>query len=163
MLLCPTMQDEIMARLHAKQWFAKLREREPELDYDRDADIFKHMESAALIAICVRTFDAPHPQLHELEEVASYEEGTIKDLLEKIAQFKVMLDPREGDLSPEQFWKRVIEIARTGTLFPLADIDGPGQLDFITRMAVEACLSPTAKPWLPSSETSTPAPSASES
>jgi hypothetical protein len=68
-----------------------------------------------------------------------------------------MLDPRFGQMDPEQLWQTIVRIARGRTPAPLLSMPGHVQATCIVLMASAACDSPTRPSWLQSSETSTPA------
>jgi hypothetical protein len=147
----PVPDDEVEARTQARLWFASKKA----LDPDRDKGLFEEMEQVCLLARAIRTFDAPHGQLLNYTELAAWDEGGLKDIQERINAYKALIDPREPITTEEQFWQKLGEVAKRGNLLPLLDIVGYEQPSFIVRMAREACLSPTAPPWLRSAVTST--------
>lgn len=151
----PTPRDEIEARVRARVWMGELKH----LDPDRDKDLFAEMEQLCLLARAIRTHDAPHGQFCDALELAGYDEASLHDLQERVNTFKTMLDPREGELTEDRFWQVTHEVAKSGTLYPLAGIGSREQRSCIVRMAKEALLSPMGKSSRTSSESSTPAPS----
>jgi hypothetical protein len=150
----PQPHDQLLARAAARAWFAKF----PAFDPDRDRDVFDQMEQLCVLARAVRTDAPPHGQLCDAEELARYDEASLHDALERINVYKAMLDPREPALDEAGIMQKVVAIARSETLLPLADIAGREQPNFVVRMAKLACDSPTIRSWLASLESSTPAP-----
>jgi hypothetical protein len=155
----PVPEDNIEARAQTRLWF---RQREA-LDPERDKDLFDEMEQMCLLARAVRTAKPPHGQHADHEELARYDEGCLQDILGRIQALKQLIEPRESVVDEHMFWLKVVAIRRRGDLLPLTDIAGHEQPSFIVRMAREACHSPRAKPYVQSSEISTPEPSPSES
>jgi hypothetical protein len=155
----PRPQEHLKARAQARAFMRDLGLDDKDLDKDQ----LDSVEKLALLALCVRTRAAPHSQHSTLEEVAKWDEGTIRDLTERINTFKDILDPRDTVTTEEDFWFAVAKVAKKGHLLPLADIAGHEVPSLVVRMAREALLSPTARSFVQSSETSTPEPSASPS
>jgi hypothetical protein len=141
----PTPEDHVKARVAAVAIFTKHK-----LDRTLDKDTFEQVEQLELLARCVRTFEAPFGQFVDASEFATYDEGSLHDIQERVNLFKQELDPRESVTTEEQFWKTLIQIARLESASPLADIAGGEQPTFVVRMALEACSSPKAQPWLQS-------------
>lgn len=150
----PQPEDEIEARVRAAALFAHKK-----LDRKLDAKLFDEVEQLCLLARAIRTYDEPHSQLKDAEELARYDEGSLQDIQERINVYKAIQDPRDSDVSDDKFWRTVLVVGRTGNLLPLTDIGGREQHSFVLRMAREALLSPKGRSFAPSSETSTPAPS----
>lgn len=150
----PVPNDHVAARSQARLWFRATQGLDPE----RDKDIFSEMESVCLLARAIRSPKPPHEQLLSHEELGEYDEGALKEIQERINAIKAMLDPREPVVSEEQFWVVLTDIARSGTLLPLAGIVGHEHPSFIVRMAWEACRSPTAPSFARSLVTLTPEP-----
>lgn len=155
----PVPNDSVAAKTEARAWFKAQKE----LDPDRDKALFEEMEQVCLLARAIRTFEPPHSQLMRHDELGGYDEGGLKDIQERINAYKAMIDPREPVTTEDAFWRMLSEVARKGNILPLLDIVGHEQPSCIVRMAREACRSPMAPPWLRSAESSTPAPSSSES
>ena len=150
----PVPSDHVAARVDAAAWFAKQKG----LERDRDKDLFDEMEQLALLARAIRVHEPPHAQLLDHTELAGWDEASIQDIQERINIFKLLVDPREGELDDEQFWRDLLAVGRGATIAPLVDMSGPVQFSFILRMAKVALTSPEAQSWLRSSETSTPEP-----
>jgi hypothetical protein len=155
----PRPGDHLKVRVEAIAWFSRLKG----LDRERDKDMFEQLEQLVLLARAIRSFEPPHEQFCAAEQLADWDEASLTDIQERINLFKLALEPDDGELSDEQFWPTVLAVGRSADIGPLVDIAGRGLLSFILRTAKEASLSPNAKPWLRSSETSTPEPSASTS
>lgn len=148
----PAPEDHVAARVEAIAWFSKQKG----LDRERDKDLFDEMEQVCLLARAIREGDPPHAQALDHTELAAWDEASIQDIQERINIFKLLVDPREGELDDEQFWRSLLAVGRGATIGPLVDMSGPVQLSFILRMAKVALTSPEALSWLRSSETSTP-------
>jgi hypothetical protein len=154
----PAPDDHFQARVEAKAWLKKLK-----LELPADKDVFEHIEQLCLLARAIRTFEAPFGQFVTAEELAQYDEGSLQDVQERVNRFKEELDPRESITTEEQFWKTVVQIAKLESAGPLADIVGHEQPNCVARMALEACSSPRAQPWLQSFGILIPEPSPSPS
>jgi hypothetical protein len=154
----PTPEDHLKARVEAVGKFTKAK-----LDRVVDKDMFEQVEQLELLARCIRTFEAPFGQFVDTEELARYDEGSLHDIQERVNRFKEELDPRESVTTEEQFWKVLFQIAKLESAAPLADIVGHEQPSCVVRMALEACSSPRAQPWLQSLGISIPGPSPSQS
>lgn len=148
----PVPDDSVEAKTQARLWFASKKS----LDPDRDKALFEEMEQVCLLARAIRTFDAPHGQLMNHSELAAWDEGSLKDIQERINAYKSLIDPREPITTEEAFWSVLSEVAKRGNILPLLGIVGHEHPSFIVRMAREALLSPTAPPSLRSAGTSTP-------
>lgn len=148
----PVPEDHVRARVEAIAWFSTQKG----MDRARDADLFGEMEQLVLLARAIRSGDAPYPQLMDHTELARWDEASIQDIQERINIFKLLVDPREGELDDEQFWRSLLAVGRGATIGPLVDMSGPVQLTFLLRMARLALTCPEAQSWLRSSETSTP-------
>lgn len=151
----PQPADNVEARVRAAVWFGSKKV----LDRDKDKELFDEMEQVCLLAQAIRTYEAPHAQAYDAEELARFDEVSLHDIQERINVYKAILDPRDDDTSEEAFWRTVLAVGRTGNLLPLTDIAGRVQPSFVVRMAREASRSPTGKSFAPSPEISTPAPS----
>lgn len=147
----PVPTDTVAARAEARRWFKTM----PELDADRDKNLFEEMEQLCLLARAIRTFDDPHPQWKTHVELASCDEGSLKDIQERINAYKALIDPREPVTTEDAFWRMLSEVVRKRNILPLLDIVGHEQPSCIVRMAQEALSSPTAPSWLRSVESST--------
>jgi hypothetical protein len=150
----PTPEDHFAARVEAKGWLKRLK-----LDLAEDKDVFDQLEQLCLLARSIRTHEPPHAQFVAPEELARYDEGSLQDIQERVNRLKEELDPRDSVTTEEQFWKTVIQIAKLESAAPLADIVGREQPSCVVRMALEACSSPRAQPWLQSFGISIPEPS----
>lgn len=150
----PRPGDHLNVRVEAVAWFARLK-----LDRDRDKDIFEQLEQLVLLARAIRSFEPPHEQFCAADQLADWDEASLKDIQERINLFKLALEPEDGELEDEQFWRTTLAVGRSADIGPLVGIAGRGLLSFVLRTAKEALLSPNAKPWLRLSETSTPEPS----
>ena len=148
----PSVQDHVQARVEAVAWFAK----NAGLDRERDSELFDEVEQVCLLARCVRTAKAPHSQFADAEELGQYDEAALQDILGRLTVYKRLVDVREAVVTEDDFWLKVVAVAKAGHLLPLTDIAGHEQPSFIVRMAREACSSPTGRSWLQSSATSTP-------
>jgi hypothetical protein len=146
------------ARAEARQLFATIGGLDPE----RDADVFRELEQLCIMAHAIRHPDAPHGQFCTAEELGrDYDEGSLWDLKGRIEALRLMMDPRESNMGPDETWGRIAAIATKGNLLPLADIAGHEQASFTVFMASQALKSPTGVAWLQSFESSTRAPSTS--
>lgn len=154
----PAPDDHFQARVEAKVWFKKLQ-----LELPADKDIFDQLEQLCLLARAIRTNEPPHSQFATAQEIAAYDEGSLHDIQERVNAWKQQLDPRESVTTEEQFWKTLVQIAKLESASPLADIVGHEHHTFVVRMALEACGSPKAQPWLQSFGISIPERSASPS
>jgi hypothetical protein len=137
----PTPLDKIQARSTARQWFGKIKWLDPE----RDKELFEEMEQVCILAIVIRASDGQHPQFADHEELAAYEEASLRDIREYITLLEQQIDPREPITSEEQFWRMTFAVARGSTPLPLNDIAGHEQPSCVVRMAKEACHSPTGQ------------------
>jgi hypothetical protein len=151
----PNPRDKVEARAEARGWFASIKN----LDVDRDKDLFDEMEQVCILALAVRTSDPPHGQFCDYEELANYEEASLRDIRERITVLEQMLDPREPVTNEETFWRKTFAVARGSTILPLTDIAGHEQPSLVVRMAKEACRSPTGQRFAQLFGTSTPEPS----
>ncbi len=151
----PTPEDQVLARAATRVWFGE----HEGLSVEHDQDLFDEMEQVCLLARAIRTPEEPHGQLEDHEELARYDEGSLQDLLGRMTVYKQLTDVRDTVEDENDFWTKVVAVARAGHLLPLTDIAGHAQPSFMVRMAREACNSPTAKPYVLSSEISTPEPS----
>ena len=150
----PTPADQIEARVRARALFRSKKDLDPE----RDKDLFDELEQICLLSVAVRTYEPPHSQFAAPEELAQYDEGSLRDLLERINALKSALDPRVDALDDGAFWELVVQVAESGTLYPLAGIDGRVQRSSLVRMAREALASPTGRSFAQSRASSTPEP-----
>lgn len=147
----PTPEDHIQARVDAREVASRRK-----LDRKEDRDIFEQIEQVCLLARAIRTYEAPHSQYCDADELATFSEGSLNDIKEKINAFKAAEDPRHPEVDEENFWAIVQAVARGATLHPLTDIDGRAQFSCIVRMAREACRSPANKSSAPLPGTSIP-------
>lgn len=154
----PQADDHTQARIAVVEWFRRL-----ELDRKEDKDLFDHLEQLCILARAIRSYDAPHPQFAKEEDLATYDEGCIKDIQEQIELFKKQQDPRKEIVTEEDFWRMTIAVAKERDLRPLAATVGQEQLNCVQRWALEACRSPTGRHWLQSFGISIPEPSGSTS
>lgn len=154
----PSPDDLFEARKAARK---ELKRRE--LLEDRDKDLFEQIEQLEIIARAVRTYDAPHGQFQPARDYHDYDEGSLRAIQEQITQFKAELDPRDRVVTEEQFWRLVVDVARSASIGPLVDTDGRDQPSCVVRMALELCRSPIASSWLQSFGISMPGPSVSTS
>lgn len=156
-------QDKILARATARAWFRQIKD----LDFERDKDLFLEMEQVCILAQALRTHAEPHSQFATHDELAQYDEQSLRDLRERLTLFEAMLDPRESVLDEETAWRKIFAVARGSTLLPLNDIAGHEQPSLVLRMAKEACHSPTGRRFAQSFGISTrepaPFPSSAES
>jgi hypothetical protein len=155
----PVPGEHVKARVETVAWFGRLKD----LDRVRDKDLFDELEQLVVLARSIRDFEPPHAQFCAAEDLAEWDEASLKDIRARINLFKEALEPEDAELSDEQFWLTLVAVGRSADIGPLADIAGRALLSFVVRTAKEALLSPNAKPWLRSSETSTLEPSASKS
>jgi hypothetical protein len=84
--------------------------------------------------------------------------GSLYDLLERVAVYARIEDPRIGEVDDDTFLEMLKAIGRVKHLGPLAAIAGPERDTCVLRMAVELLRFRTSQSSAPSSETSTPAP-----
>jgi hypothetical protein len=152
----PSPDDEFEARKLARR---ELKRRE--LDEDRDKDLFEKIEQLEILALAVRTHAAPHAQFQPARDYHDYDEGSLRAVQEQITQFKAELDPRDRVQTDDEFWRLVVDVARSASIGPLVDTDGRDQPLFVVRMALELCRSPIASSWLQSFGISMPERSAS--
>ena len=144
------------ARVAVKEWG---------LDEQKDAGLFAEVEQLAILALALRTAEAPHGQFADLAELAKgYDEASLRDVLARLSRYRELVDPRPpGELTDEQVWTAILAIRRVGHLGPLADIASTELNDFLLRMAEEASRSPRVQSYATQLASSTPAPSALES
>jgi hypothetical protein len=154
----PSPDDEFEARVAARK---ELKRRG--LDEDRDKDLFDKLEQLEILALAIRTFEAPHAQFQKAREFHDYDEGSLRAIQEQITQFKAEIDPRDRVQTEAEFWRLVVDVGRSASIAPLVDTDGRDQPSFVVRMASELCRSPTGLSWLRSFGISMPEPSASTS
>jgi hypothetical protein len=151
----PAPDDHFRARVDARKWMLEL-----ELDAKADEDLFKQLEQLCLLARAIRVFEDPHPQFAKPSELSKYDETCLQDIQEQINAFKDQLDPREPARTEEELWRVIFAVAREAHIGPLVDIAGRDQGPCVTRMALEACRSPTGQRWQQSFGISIPALSA---
>lgn len=131
-----------------------------ELDPNRNPDgqhhkIIEYLENREELAFAVREESGTQMFLNgsELEKTIP-NQRQVEALYAKLDEWKLMCDPRFSDLTGEDLWNVISEIARTGTIDPLARIDGLAQIECITLSAREALKSPSAPSSRRSSSTS---------
>lgn len=127
------------------------------LDEDRDRDTFAELEQLVILSMAIRTYEPPHAQLAEpLELGQKYDEGCLRAILGRITALRNMLDPRASDLSDDETWDVIHNVARGSTILPLTGIAGHAQPSFLHFMADQAMRSPMGLAWLQSRGISTP-------
>lgn len=149
----PNPGDLSKAYLRAVEFFAKNKK----LNRKDDARFFDETEQLEILAISIRTWEDPHPQFQDREELVEWDDASLQDIQERINVFKLLVDPRIQVLDDEQFFRTALAIDKGQTMLPLGDMAGPAQLSFIMRSVSLALSSPTALSWLQPLETSTPA------
>jgi hypothetical protein len=147
----PVPVDHVEARVQARAWFAGKK-----LDPVLNQKLFDEVEQVCLLARAIRTFEPPHPQLYQPEELGTFDDGCLTDIQERINQYKDLIDPRVDVVDEDAFWRLVSNLAKSETLLPLADIAPRALRRCIVRMAQAALRSPTAPSSATSSENSTP-------
>lgn len=156
----PVTGDYVEARKTARLWFAKLQG----LDAERDKALFEEMDGVCVLARAIRNPQAPYAQFAQYDELAEkYDQSSLRDIQERIKVFESLVDPRMSIPDEDTMWRVIAEVARKGTLLPLADIVGHEQPSLVLRMALEACRSTTAPSFVRSIVTSTPDSSPSRS
>lgn len=128
------------------------------LDEVKDKDLFLGIEQACIVAVCLRTAEAPHGQFLDAQDLlADFDESGVVDVLARINHYKELVNPRPPvDLTEEQVFDLVLALRRHGNLGPLVDIAGDAQPSFIMRMAELAWSCPTVQSYARSLVTSTP-------
>ncbi len=154
----PRPRDHLIARREARAYLAELK-----IDPKLDPDLLEQAEDLWLVAFAVRQYKAPHAQLYDPPEFNKMDEGVVRALKDQIAHFKLLLDPRESVLNDERFYEVVQETWEKRNIGPLVGIAGPEQASFIMRLVWEVWKSRNPSSSPPSSETSSPDSSASES
>jgi hypothetical protein len=125
------------------------------LDIDRDAALVDEIENYAILSFAIRdpkTYDQHVPNVEELLNL--YDTQSLAEIWGRYHVWVEMLDPRYGQMDPEQLWQTIKRIAREKTPVPLVDMPSFMQFTCIVCMAQEALLSPNRPSWLQSSETS---------
>lgn len=143
----PVPVEHMMARPEAREWCKKKG-----VDVALDPHLLDHVEDLALLAKAIRDLKS-HSQMYSLDEMLSLDEGSIRDIKERLNYFKDMLDPRDGIKNEEDFWKVVADVKRKKNLLPLADIVGHELPSFMLRTVLEASRSPRAPSFVQSLET----------
>jgi hypothetical protein len=127
------------------------------LSEDRDRDVFAEFEQVHVLAHAIRAKEAPYPQYATAQElVEQYDEASLQDILGRIEELRVRLDPRVNLETPDDVWTMVQRVAKAGHLAPLTDIAGHEQPSFVVFMASQAMNSPMGVAWLRSLGSSTP-------
>lgn len=107
---------------------------------------FVNFETAAVVAICVRSPEPPHGRRYLLNVlVQSFLPGSIADAFDRLDMLRRTWDVRVGDITEEQAWAFMAEIARVRNIGPLAVLDAALQNAFIVR-AADICLTSRTSP-----------------
>lgn len=150
----PNPSDLGVAHIRAVEWFAKQKA----LNRKDDAELFATVEQLEIIAISIRTYEPEHGQFLDREELAQWDDASIQAIQERINIFKLMVDPRESDITDDQIIETARRITRAGHPGPLGDMAGPAQLSYFMRTASLALNSPQGLCYMQSLGTSTPEP-----
>ena len=155
LLTAPTHQQRVAARVQAREWAVKVK-----LDLDRDKPEVDELENYWLLTYAIRD----RQTRSQLEESAvsltrRFSDFSLKEVWARLNHWGDLMDPRYGDLSNEQLWQLIAEVAGKGTLLPLVATPGYAQATCIIFMARAACSSPSAPTWLSSPTKSRSAPS----
>lgn len=160
LLTAASPEQRYTARSKARDWAAKRK-----LDLDRDVRYVDEMENYWLLAYALRDKQT-RSQLEETAQslIERYNDFSLKEVWHRYNHWCELIDPRYGELSNEQLWQVIAEVASTGTLLPLVAMPGFEQSTSIVFMARAAAVSPSAPSWLSShmkssSARSTPRPS----
>jgi hypothetical protein len=125
-------------------------------DLDRDAVLVEEIENYSILAFAIREPKKPYdqhvPNVDELLKL--YDTQSLTVLWGVYNTWIEMLDPRFGEMDPEQLWQTIVRIAGQKTPAPLAAMPSFMQYTCIVCMAQEALLSPNRPSWLQSSATS---------
>lgn len=161
-LRVPRPDDLLRARRETRVFFETRK-----LDEAKDKDLFEEAEQLTILALCMRTWDAPHPQFAQAAELTrGYDESSLRDVQGRLNHYRELVDPNPGhELSDVEVFEKILAIRRVGHLGPLVDIAGSEQRSFIMRMAELACLCPMVQCYVQSlvSSTAEPSPPASSS
>jgi len=160
MVRVPRKHEMRKARVLARRIAA-----EDDIDEKLDRDLFDDLETICIMSLCVRNVKAPYEPLHpdprDFDKL--YDTVSTVHLWGKLDRYRELLNPRATKLGVNEVVALIGAIAERRDIRPLHAIDGHEQASFIVSMA---CL---LKRWMmelsssPSSETSTPAASASAS
>lgn len=139
------------ARIRSREWAAELK-----LDLERDADLVAELERFEMLAFIIRDAEPPYIQ-HRIDGKTLFTEYLLPELSALWARHEQLVDvvdPRFGNLNPQDVWRVIAAIAARGEPSPLAGMPGFEQATCITLMAREACFSPNAPSWLRQPSTS---------
>src|SRR5512140_2416935 len=140
------------ARAQCVAWCVRIK-----IDREKDRDQFDALEQACILALSIRSSQAPYAQLYEAEDLLrSHDETCLQDILGRIEALRQIIDVREADVTPDLIWSKILRVSEAGHLLPLTDIAGPAQLSCIHFMACQALKSPMGRAWLQSHGISTP-------
>lgn len=118
---------------------------------------FENFDTAALVALCAREVQPPHQQAYLLRTlVGTFDPSTIQDVFERLDMLRRTWDVRVGEITEEQLWGFVLEVARVRNLSPLAVLVPALQGGFILRVVCELAAYRMSKSSSGSSEPSTP-------
>jgi hypothetical protein len=155
LLTAATPDQRYTARTQARAWAAKMK-----LDLDRDVKYVDEMENYWLLAYAIRD----RTTRSQLEETAQsltkrFNDFSLKETWHRYNHWCELIDPRYGELTNEQLWQVIAEIASGGTLLPLVAMPGFEQSTCIVFMARAAVSSASAPSWLSSATRSSSEPS----
>lgn len=135
------------------------------IDEEKDRGLFEDLGDTCILWHAIRNSTPPYEPLEIDPQAleARYDRDVLKLAWAKLEGYRRIIDPRPAAISREQVLAVVGSIAKRRDISPLHVFDGPAQSACIVFMAslLVKFMTPPSSP--PSSESSTPEPSPSES
>lgn len=156
----PTNFDKARARVDSLEWVQKLARLKARPTWEEAQKLFgeeyvDQLDTLCLVARITRDEDDPNHQYMWYEDLDRYHtRRSLEALQAQVHALDALSDPRQLELTEEQFWATVGAIDRVRNCSPLVAIDGRAQDSFVTTMASRLWASRTSESGSPSTPTS---------
>lgn len=127
--------EKSKARVEARAWATELG-----LDMGKDGldlDKLEGFETMCQIARCIRAWESPHEQLERPKDlVLHYDDSSLMAVWDQHSQYEAELNPRPPVVDDETVCRIAMAMRKTGSMRPLAGIDGRGQHSCVLRLGI---------------------------